>query len=366
MKSRVVSLLAFAPFFVFPTMPPMPTLPPCFPFVCPSPTPTVIPTNTPTPTPTVQATPSPSLIPVPSITPTPTPTATPSSQILQGAFVGSQPYNLNDIQNFENMSGKKLSVVMWYQSFGVTDGTQYFQKSWMDLVDAHGSVPMVTLEPWNYLYGTWQTQYRLSQIYNGAFDSLLTKWAQDSKAWGKTYYLRFAHEMNGNWYPWSEQVNFNRSGDYVKAWKHVVDIFRREGASNVKFVWCPNVNYQGSTPLTQLFPGDSYIDYTCMDGYNWGNTNGGWQSFTTLFKSTYDQLAQISSKPVIIGETASAEQGGSKANWITNGYGSEIDTMPRIMLINWFNQNKEKDWRINSSASSQNAFRNAIANPKYK
>ena len=68
----------------------------------------------------------------------------------------------------------------------------------------------------------------------------------------------------------------------------------------------------------------------------------------------------------MIGETASAEQGGSKANWITQGYGPEIDLMPRIKFINWFNQNNPPDWRMQSSPTSQNAFKNAIANPKYK
>ena len=42
--------------------------------------------------------------------------------------------------------------------------------------------------------------------------------------------IRFAHEMNGNWYPWSESRSGNRPGDYVQAWRHVHDIFTRVGA----------------------------------------------------------------------------------------------------------------------------------------
>jgi beta-mannanase len=223
----------------------------------------------------------------------------------------------------------------------------------------------VTLEPWNYTAGVNQPQYKLSNITAGNFDAYFRKFAQDSKAWGKPFYFRFAHEMNGNWYPWAESVNGNKSGDYAKAWKHVVDIFRAEGATNAKFVWCPNVNYQGSTPLSGLFPGDNYVDYVCMDGYNWGDTNGGFQSFTNLFSSTYNNITTISSKDVIIGEMASAEQGGSKSNWITDAYTKAIDAFPKIKLITWFNQNKEKDWRIESSTTSQNAFKAAVNGGRY-
>jgi hypothetical protein len=67
----------------------------------------------------------------------------------------------------------------------------------------------------------------------------------------------------------------------------------------------------------------------------------------------------------MIGETASAEQGGSKANWITDALGNGINSMPKIKAIIWFNANKEKDWRIESSATSQNAFKNGISNIKY-
>jgi beta-mannanase len=160
-------------------------------------------------------------------------------------------------------------------------------------------------------------------------------------------------------------VNGNTATDYINAWKHIKDIFNQEGATNAKFVWCPNVVYSGSTALSSLYPSDSYVDLLCMDGYNWGNTNGGWQSFNQLFGATYNQLTALSNKDIFIGETASAEQGGSKANWITDAYGPAIDSMPKIMGINWFNANKEKDWRVNSTQTALNAYKQAITNSKY-
>ena len=59
----------------------------------------------------------------------------------------------------------------------------------------------------------------------------------------------------------------------MQAWKHIVDIFRSVGANNVSYVWCPNFIYPSTTTwptYASLYPGDSYVDWTCLDGYNWG------------------------------------------------------------------------------------------------
>lgn len=340
---------------------PYPIIPPCFPW-CPiiwiqAPTPTPpVPTPTPTiplPTPTNGITPT----LIPTLTPSPTPTGSPSSSLKYGAYVGDGIDNLTQVNAFESLTGKNLDVILVYQAW--EGGWKDFQSQWVTNAYANGSIPMITWEPWNYSFGVNQPNYRLSRITNGYFDTHIINYARAAKNTGKEIYLRPMHEMNGNWYPWSESANGNQPGDYVRAWKHMVDIFRREGATNVKYVWCPNVTYSGSTPLSGLFPGDDYVDFVCMDGYNWGNTNGGWQSFSTIFSVTYNQITAMSSKPVIIGEMASAEQGGSKPSWILDAY-QKIKTMPRIVVVNWFNANKEKDWRVNSTSSSLNAFKQAI------
>jgi beta-mannanase len=195
---------------------------------------------------------------------------------------------------------------------------------------------MVTWEPWLYTdpAGTDQLEYQLSKIINGDFDAYIKRWADDSKSWGHPYFLRFAAEMNGDWFPWSEQVNGNEPGEYVRAWRHVHTIFANEGVTNVTWVWSPNIEYDGSTPLEELYPGDDYVDWLGMDGYNWGtvphrartaslegtNTNRsatvtGWQTFSQVFTQTYTHITALSTKPLMVAETASAEQGGSKANW---------------------------------------------------
>ena len=61
--------------------------------------------------------------------------------------------------------------------------------------------------------------------YIGAWTKTFTKFATDAKTWGHPFFMRMDHEMNGKWYPWSEQVNGNQPGGYVRMWRHVHDIF---------------------------------------------------------------------------------------------------------------------------------------------
>jgi Glycosyl hydrolase family 26 len=288
---------------------------------------------------------------------------TQSASVYYGVHVPGQLSDLSALTTIENDAQKNVSIVLWYQGWGLTDGTQNFEPSWMNNVRNHGSIPLVTWEPWLYTKGVNQPKFALHNIINGNFDSYITKWAKASKAWGHPYFLRFAEEMNGNWFPWSEQVNGNKPGQYIKAWKHVYNIFNNAGVTNVTWVWSPNIEYTGSTSLTGLYPGDGYVNWLGMDGFNWGTSQPGktWQTFAQVFTQTYNDILAISTKPLMIAETASTELGGNKANWITDAYAVQIPgNFPQIKAICWFNENKETDWRIESSAAAQNAFASAL------
>lgn len=286
-----------------------------------------------------------------------------------GAYIPNGQRYISQVVNFESHTKKGVAIVHWYQGWGVTDGTQYFQTAWMDNIRNHGSIPMITWEPWDYTKGLNQPAYSLKSIYSGIYDAYITKWAQDSKAWGKPYFLRFAHEMNASSYPWSESTNGNQPGDYVLAWKHVRDIFTANGAVNVTWVWSPNIEYSGTTPLEGLYPGDAYVDWVAMDGYNGGTALdwGGWLTFPQIFGATYSHLKTLApSKPIMIAELASAEAGGPKADWIKEAYQTMLPAYyPKIKAIVWFNENREADWRIESSATAQDAFAVSVASTYY-
>jgi beta-mannanase len=191
----------------------------------------------------------------------------------------------------------------------------------------------------------------------------LRRWAQGLRDFGGPVMLRFAHEMNGNWYPWAEGVNGNGAGDYVAAWRHVRSVFTSVGTPGVSWVWSPNVPYTGSIPLTGLYPGPDTVDVVGLDGYNFG-TSQSWSSWVqpdALFGPGLQALRALApGKPVIISETASTELGGSKPDWVRSMV-SYLSSQPDVTAFVWFHYLKETDWRLDSSAASAAAVREALA-----
>jgi hypothetical protein len=286
----------------------------------------------------------------------------PSGKVYTGVTVDGALGMVPELDAYAGSAGKRPAVVMDYRDWAHTPD---FPADFANLVVGRGSTPMLTWEPWDYSAGANQPAYRLSAITAGRHDALIRRWAGGIKAWGRPLLLRFAHEMNGTWYPWSEAVNGNRAGDYVAAYRRVVSLFRTAGATNVTWVWSPNVVFAGSVPLAGLYPGDGYVDWTGLDGYNFGTTApSGWQSFEQVFGPSIGQLRALSAKPLMLAEVGSAEQGGNKAAWITDFF-ARLAARPEVRAFTWFNHDKEADWRVQSSDASRISFARGVAAARY-
>lgn len=311
--------------------------------------------------------------------PPPPPPPSTSTRLLWGAYVdgdrwgwGDAPWDTRTMDKFEAQAGKRMSVVHWGQAWYRNGAAQPFYPGDYERVRTRGAIPMVDWSPWDTsLSPTNQPDFQLADVASGTYDSYIRSWATGAKTWGKPLFIRMGHEMNGTWFPWSEQVNGNQPGQFVQAWRHVVDVTRSVGATNISWVWCPNTVYPGSTALPGLYPGDSYVDWTCADVYNWGTNPtkpSGWTTLTDAFGPTYSQITSIApGKPMVLGEMGSSEYGGSKAAWITDALTREIPTtFPAVRGVLWFDWNADgMDWAIESSPSATAAFAQAIADPRY-
>jgi hypothetical protein len=226
---------------------------------------------------------------------------------------------------------------------------------------AAGRIPMIT---W------WGTT--LPYITNGSSDALIRARANSIKSFGKPVFLRWGAEMNGNWFDWSGPSNGNNPAEFVAAWKHIHDIFTSVGVTNVSWVWAPNANSKpGGTDVTSwnnwrnYYPGDAYVDWVGIDGYNWGAIYG-WQSPQSIFGPVYSDYAKR--KPVMIAETSSVESGGSKAGWISS-LKTWMSGHSAAAALVWFDTNTSStgiDWRIDSSASSLSAFKKLALSSYFK
>jgi len=282
--------------------------------------------------------------------------------------VSGAPWDPAKLDEFAALAGARPSIAMWYQDWA-SPGVREFDPAKMDAVAARGAVPMVTWEPWDHRGGVAQPDFALRAILAGKHDAYVRQWARDAARWGRPMYLRFAHEMNGNWYPWSPGVNGNTRAEYAQAWRYVARIFKQERAANVRWVWSPNVACGGCSPFADLYPGDAVVDWVGLDGYNWGASQSWsrWQEFEPLFRASYDALAALTTRPMMVAETGASELGGDKATWIRQALLSDIPArFPRVQAVVWFHENKETDWRINSSPAALAAYAAAAASPLYQ
>jgi endoglucanase len=221
----------------------------------------------------------------------------------------------------------------------------------------------------------------LDAIVAGQADARLVAVAQGIRSVGSLVMLEPGWEMNGNWsYAWQGVMNGSDAGapaKYAAAWRHLVDVFRAQGATNVRWVFNPNVGNalthtaSGATSwnwYANYYPGDAYVDYVGAHGFN-GPTvwNTAWQDFGTMTDGTgadhmlSDLAARYPTKPIIIGEFATQEgSAGQKAQWITDAY-QRLRANPRVVGAVWFNANKEADWRVDSSPAALQAFQAAMA-----
>jgi hypothetical protein len=270
----------------------------------------------------------------------------------------------------KDAGGRTPSVIGWgsnFHSSAYCGGNCSFTTSLYQAVRENGQIPWVS---WSSSSTDGGSGYTDAEIASGSQDAYITQWAQAAKAWGHPLFLRFDWEMNGNWFPWSPGVDGNTAADYVAMWRHVHDIFTSVGATNVNWVWCPNIDPDNSlTSLASLYPGDAYVDWTCLDGYNGDDP---WTSFQNLFQSTYNQITGsiAPSKPMIIGEVGSTETGGSKAKWITNMFSDLPTDFPDIHGLLWYDVTSPgpggySDWPIESSSSSIAAFTSGISSSTF-
>jgi beta-mannanase len=219
----------------------------------------------------------------------------------------------------------------------------------------HHRIPLITWEPWG---------ATLREIIDGRHDDLIRAQARRARNFNRPFFLRFAHEMNGDWYPWAGARNGQSPDRYVRAWRHIHRIYTNAGATKVVWVWSPHWKSFPTDPWNNFrnyYPGDAYVDWVATGGYNHGSIGRwDWISFRRLFSAIYGEYA--GRKPIMIAETASVERGGSKADWIRGVRRSMKEAFPAVRAFVWFHlrvtyEGYSFDWRVNSSRSALRAFR---------
>jgi len=254
---------------------------------------------------------------------------------LIGGFIADEPTKTY-IEGFRADFGKKPFLVMVF-----VDWNNFIDDRVIRDVYAKECVLVVTWEPWRAID---KKGIDYDAILSGDTDSYIRDFAKKLKRINRPVFLRFAHEMNGDWYPWSAS-NIGAK-KYITVYRYVRNIFDEVGADNVNWIFSINSeNVPKENNYMNCYPGDKYVDFIGVDGYNWGNTKpwSRWMSFKEIFQKRYHEIVAHFNKPIIISEFSTTSSGGNKSEWIREAM-SNIKKMGKIKAFVLFNVDKETDW----------------------
>lgn len=285
-------------------------------------------------------------------------------ELMWGRFYPGAPFYANSYAKMlesEEVLGHKFEFLMTYCSFP-TDASfpaEGIRKAYQD-----GRVLMLTLQPFTKALD-W---IAVPEFIAGLHDAKIKEWALGLKELGEPVFVRPLNEMNGDWDPWCAWFFGKDTELYIQAWRHIVDIFRENGADNVYFVWNPHdrsyPDFTWNNPHL-YYPGDDYVDWVGLTGYNNGTSHPAdvWREFEEIYRPLYDEyLARYPNKPFMITEFSSNEVGGDKAQWIEAAFAALAEDYPQIKIANWFDaQDNAWLYQIDSSPEAMAAFKAGLA-----
>lgn len=283
------------------------------------------------------------------------------SRVRIGAYVDGMTATPQRLTSFEHLIGRDVDIASYYYGFG-----DVFPGATEKTLSDNGR--RTVLLSWD------MGPTRLRDWARGRYDAYLRTIAQAASTYPWPVFVRPWPEMNGDW----QDFQPTRSGlkpfggtyaDFRAAWRHVVDYTRAHGATNLHWVFSPSADtYQGTTPVRRIWPGSRYVDVLGVDGFNWGDGGnyGGWKSFTSIFSRQYRTLTTLDGHaPVWICEFGSTESRParghranarrSKATWLKQAL--TLRAMPRLQALVFFQADKERDWRVDSSPATLRVVR---------
>lgn len=285
-----------------------------------------------------------------------------------GFALDGYPIQRERLDELENKTGIRPSMIVFFMQWPPSGSlaAAAFPRETIDAIQGHGAIPCLTWEPM-YRVGEEEVAVDHQDILNGRYDRYLEIFAEGVKETGRPIIIRFAHEMNLERYHWGTPKGEYGPGSpeiYKRMFRYVVEFFREKGAGNALFAFSPNAEsipgpstgtgHDWNT-ISSYYPGDRYVDILGIDGYNWGTTQkkethgweSSWKSFGEIFKPALGELRALSrEKPVVIFETASVANGGDRREWIRDAL--DMARSWGIAGINWFQVEKENDWRASA------------------
>jgi hypothetical protein len=288
-----------------------------------------------------------------------------------GIYVSRSPGDLGPLNAEATETGKHPNLSLYFEAWGAraAAGVANFDLAAADHACRAGMLPMLTWESWIPSAGVTQPKFAPAKIAHGKYDAYIRASARAMKAARCPIALRFDQEVNSNWYPWGVATPgmHNSPHSYVAMWRHVRRIFSSMHATNVLWVWSPNVQsraHHGLPALRKSYPGNRYVNWVGIDGYFFDRPE---QTFHGLFGPTISQLSRFAAgKPWIIAE-AGVGSGRSKPRQIASLLAG-VARDKRFDGVNYFDTDKpgnRSDWALDETSASLGAFKRGIHRSAY-
>lgn len=227
----------------------------------------------------------------------------------------------------------------------------------------HNSIAVITWEPFDKVD---KNQSILPEITSGKYDEHILKFALDAKKFRHKIILRFGHEMNGDWYPWSGFSNNKSPNLFIQSFRKIHKIFKNQKINNVIFAFSINGNdvpHDDWNRFENYYPGDDVVDLISIDSYNIPQNP---LSPKRLLEEPYERAIQsFPKKPIIIGEIGSSSKKINKTQWIDKLFEVIPHRFPAIKAIIWFDIDKEEDWGVSQNPIYMKLIWNKIKQPYY-
>jgi len=260
-----------------------------------------------------------------------------------GVYETGPPRTYQPVADFTKAIGRQPNLVGYYSGWD-----EPFQTSFAETVRRHDAATLVQWDP---------TRTSVAMIASGRYDGYLRSFADSVRDFGQPVVIGFGHEMNAYWYSWG--YRHLPAPTFVAAWRHIVTLFRQQGADNVIWLWTLQADESGTGPIASWWPGEQYVTWVGIDGYYYRSTD----TFFSIFARTIAEVRMFTGKPVLLSETAIGPV-ADQAVKIPNLF----DGMRQYDMLGlvWFDIAQhhglyQQDWHLENSQAAEAAFRSSIS-----
>jgi mannan endo-1,4-beta-mannosidase len=267
----------------------------------------------------------------------------PSLASYLGVYEDGSPPDYQPVAGFAQAAGGQPNLVGYFSGWA-----QPFLAGFARTIRKHGVIPFVQIDP---------TYASVSAIAAGAYDGYLRTYANSVRNFGHAVVIGFGHEMNAPWYSWG--YGHVPPTTFIRAWRHVVSLFRGQGAENVTWLWTVNADRPNTGPVGSWWPGGKYVTWVGIDGYYYRPSD----TFARVFAPTIAQVRAFTDKPVLLSETAVGPEAGQFAK-ISDLFAG-MHQYKTLGLV-WFDKTQNQgiyhqNWRIEDKPPAEAAFRLGVS-----